>query len=60
MELQVQRLASGMGSSNQQPADPATAMESLVAGWCLALPAEELNDEKAQRLIAALEKLPAA
>lgn len=60
MELQVQRLASGLGSSNQETTDPARAMEALVAYWCLSLPGEELSDDKAERLTVALEKLPAA
>jgi hypothetical protein len=60
MELQVQRLANGLGGSNQEPSDPARTMEALVARWCLSLPGEELSDDKAERLAVALEKLPAA
>jgi hypothetical protein len=42
MEIQVQRLAEGMGSAGQTD-DQAQAMEKLIAGWCL-LPAD-INPE---------------
>ena len=54
MEIQVQRLADGMGGNgNDQGALP--QMESLVAGWCLRPEDDSINQSRAGRLIAALE-----
>lgn len=53
MEIQVRRLADGMGGNgNDQSA--LAQIEGLVAGWCL-LPADDtVNQNRADRLIAAL------
>ncbi|TGN37980.1 DUF349 domain-containing protein [Marinobacter confluentis] len=54
MEIQVQRLAEGMGGNgNEQGRLP--QMESLVAGWCLRPEDETVNQSRADRLIAALQ-----
>jgi len=54
MEIQVQRLADGMGGNGNDQSRLAQ-MESLVACWCLLPEDESLNQERADRLIAALE-----
>lgn len=54
MEIQVQRLAEGMSGSGDT-GNQAEQMEALVAAWCLAAPADQLNDELASRLKAAVQ-----
>jgi hypothetical protein len=55
MEIQVRRLADGMGS-NGNDQNPLSQIEGLVAGWCLRPADDSVNQERADRLIAALEK----
>ncbi|MCM0612535.1 DUF349 domain-containing protein [Marinobacter sediminum] len=56
MEIQVQRLAEGMGSS-EKSSDQVREMEKLVASWCLK-PSGELSDQAlAERLNNALAAL---
>jgi len=57
MEIQVQRLAEGMGSSSEPVDDPAKALEKLVSSWCL-LPSETpATQALAERFNAALATL---
>lgn len=54
MEIQVQRLADGMGGNgNDQGVLP--QMESLLAAWCLRPTDDAVNAGRAERLIAALK-----
>lgn len=53
MEIQVQRLAEGMSGSGDS-GNQAQQMEALVAAWCLAVPAGQLNEELASRMEAAV------
>lgn len=55
MEIQVQRLADGMGASGIE-ADPLQEVEALVASWCLGQPGSAGSDQAA-RLNAALASL---
>lgn len=54
MEIQVQRLAEGMGSAPAND-DKTHQMEALVANWCLVQPVDVVNDAMAERLAVALE-----
>src|SRR5690554_428477 len=59
MEIQVQRLAEGMGS--MEKADNALqSIEGLVAGWCLKAPDEGADPSLANRLNRALDSLIAS
>lgn len=53
MEIQVQRLSDGL-SGGGESANASEQLESLVAAWCLELPAEERNRELADRFRQAL------
>lgn len=53
MEIQVQRLAEGLGSGEQTT--PEQELERLVALWCLHPEMKDQNAEHAARLIQALE-----
>lgn len=53
MEIQVQRLTDGMGSSEHQSAEQ--ELEKLIAHWCLHPDDEGRNRENANRLAAALQ-----
>eukprot|EP00003_Mantamonas_plastica_P006587 TRINITY_DN15403_c0_g1_i1.p1 TRINITY_DN15403_c0_g1~~TRINITY_DN15403_c0_g1_i1.p1 ORF type:complete len:823 (+),score=168.12 TRINITY_DN15403_c0_g1_i1:2376-4844(+) len=53
MEIQVKRLAEGMGSS-EKAGDQLTELEKLVAGWCLNESTEQPDQAMAQRLNSAL------
>lgn len=53
MEIQVKRLAEGMGSS-EKAGDQLTELEKLVAGWCLNESIEQPDQIMAQRLNSAL------
>lgn len=52
MELQVKRLAQGLGSSAKNA--PGANLEALVAQWCLTLPATELSESLERRLLTTL------
>ncbi|MDX1634849.1 MAG: DUF349 domain-containing protein [Marinobacter sp.] len=54
MEIQVQRLAEGMSGSGDT-GNQSEQMEALVATWCLAVPAEQLTEDLADRLKAAVQ-----
>lgn len=54
MEIQVQRLAEGMGNAASDQ-DKSQQLEMLVANWCLAQPVEAVSEPLAQRLGRALE-----
>ncbi|WP_417565524.1 DUF349 domain-containing protein [Marinobacter sp.] len=56
MEIQVQRLADGMGSSDTG-GDQLKDVEKLVANWCLAGTGPAANRELAERLNGALSNL---
>ena len=56
MEIQVRRLADGMGGNGNEQ-NTLTQMESLIAGWCLRPEDDSVNQDRAARLIAALEAL---
>lgn len=58
MEVQVRRLAQGLSSATSDRQGEFN-LESLVALWCLALPAGELDEALAGRLQAALDAGPA-
>ena len=53
MEIQVQRLADGLGSNGAQ--DELAQLESLVAAWCLCSHDDGLTKSRADRLMAAME-----
>jgi exonuclease SbcC len=57
MQIQVQRLADGMGNSNGDTPDTGRQLEALVAHWCLRLPAEAVNNSLAERLNRSLETM---
>ncbi|MEC7377987.1 MAG: hypothetical protein VX421_10260, partial [Pseudomonadota bacterium] len=59
MEIQVQRLADGMGASASD-ADPLQEVESLVASWCLGDLSGKDHPELAARLNSALASLKPA
>ena len=59
MEIQVQRLADGIGSADHT-ADPFADAEALVATWCLAGVGANASPEQAERLSAALAGLDRA
>jgi len=54
MEIQVRRLADGMGG-NGNDQSPLAQMEELVASWCLSPQDDSVNQTRAERLIAALQ-----
>ncbi|MGC8121198.1 DUF349 domain-containing protein [Marinobacter sp. VGCF2001] len=53
MEIQVQRLADGLGNGDNS--EPAQELEKLVALWCLQPGDEGITREHADRLVQALE-----
>ncbi|MFV8570667.1 DUF349 domain-containing protein [Marinobacter sp. SBS5] len=55
MEIQVQRLSDGMGSTDN--ASPTQELEKLVALWCLHPEVEDTSPENAERLNQALTSL---
>ncbi|WP_323754515.1 DUF349 domain-containing protein [Marinobacter sp.] len=55
MEIQVQRLSDGMGSTDN--ASPTQELEKLVALWCLHPDVEDTSAENAERLKQALTSL---
>lgn len=57
MEIQVQRLADGMGNTGSTDSDKNRQLESLVANWCIQQPQEALDRDLAARLNTALESL---
>lgn len=57
MEIQVQRLANGMGSAEGQGQNKEQQLESLVAAWCIRQPDEATSDQLAERLNRALDAL---
>ena len=56
MEIQVRRLADGMGSTDNSN-DLMQDLETLVANWCLGGVGKDANSELAERLNKALAKL---
>ncbi|MBJ6138895.1 DUF349 domain-containing protein [Marinobacter litoralis] len=58
MEIQVQRLSDGMGSTDN--ASPTQELEKLVALWCLHPEVEDTSHENAERLSQALTSLTQA
>ena len=54
MEIQVQRLAEGMGNAASDQ-DKSQQLEMLVANWCVAQPVDLVSETLAQRLGRALE-----
>jgi hypothetical protein len=54
MEIQVRRLADGMGG-NGKDQNILSEMESLVAGWCVQSDDDSISKHRADRLVAALE-----
>lgn len=56
MEIQVRRLADGMGGSSNDQAS-LDQIRALMAGWCLNPEDSSINQSRADRLIAALEKV---
>jgi exonuclease SbcC len=56
MEIQVQRLAEGMGNASSDN-DKSRQLEMLVANWCLVQPVDAVSDPLAERLGKALEAL---
>jgi len=56
MEIQVRRLADGMGGSDNGQ-DLLNQLRTLVAGWCLRPDDDSVSQNRADRLIAALEKV---
>ncbi len=54
MEIQVQRLAEGMGNAASGD-DKSRQLEMLVANWCLVQPADVVSEALARRLGLALE-----
>ncbi len=57
MEIQVQRLADGMGNSGGTDIDKNRQLESLVANWCTQQPQDALDSQLAARLNQAIETL---
>lgn len=54
MEIQVQRLAEGMGNASSDH-DKSRQLEMLVANWCLVQPVDVVSEPLARRLGLALE-----
>ena len=54
MEIQVQRLAEGMGNASSS-SDKSRQLEMLVANWCLVQPVDVVSEPLAERLGKALE-----
>ncbi|HIO31815.1 DUF349 domain-containing protein [Marinobacter salarius] len=54
MEIQVQRLAEGMGSASSD-SDKSRQLEMLVANWCVVQPVDVVSEPLAERLGKALE-----
>ncbi|MCL7943894.1 DUF349 domain-containing protein [Marinobacter sp. ATCH36] len=54
MEIQVQRLAEGMGNSASDN-DKSEQLEMLIANWCVVQPVDVLSEPLAQRLGRAME-----
>ena len=54
MEIQVQRLAEGMGNASSG-SDKSRQLEMLVANWCLVQPVDVVSEPLAERLGKALE-----
>jgi hypothetical protein len=54
MEIQVQRLADGLGGG-EQVANSAEAIEQLIARWCLQVDDDGITAQDAERLNAALD-----
>lgn len=57
MEIQVQRLADGMGNSGGTDTDKNRQLELLVANWCLQQPQEALDSQLAARLNQAISAI---
>ncbi|WP_297797104.1 DUF349 domain-containing protein [uncultured Marinobacter sp.] len=57
MEIQVQRLADGMGNSGDTDIDKNRQLESLVANWCTQQPQDALDSQLAARLNQAIGAL---
>ncbi|MDC0664257.1 DUF349 domain-containing protein [Marinobacter sp. SS21] len=53
MEIQVKRLSNGLNGTAAEP-QAEDLLESLVAHWCLAVPAADRNEKLTQRLLDAL------
>ena len=54
MEIQVQRLAEGMGNTSSD-SDKSRQLEMLVANWCVVQPVDVVSEALAERLCKALE-----
>lgn len=54
MEIQVQRLAEGMGNTSSD-SDKSRQLEMLVANWCVVQPVDVVSEPLAERLGKALE-----
>ena len=54
MEIQVQRLAEGMGNTSSD-SDKSRQLEMLVANWCVVQPVDVVSEALAERLGKALE-----
>lgn len=54
MEIQVQRLAEGMGNASSD-SDKSRQLEMLVANWCVVQPVDVVSEPLAERLGKALE-----
>lgn len=54
MEIQVQRLADGMGNASSD-SDKSRQLEMLVANWCVVQPVDVVSEALAERLGKALE-----
>ena len=54
MEIQVQRLAKGMGNASSD-SDKSRQLEMLVANWCVVQPVDVVSEPLAERLGKALE-----
>lgn len=57
MQIQVQRLADGLGNAKGGEPDKGRQLEALVAHWCVVLPTEAVNDQLATRLKRSLETM---
>ncbi|MGM0768841.1 MAG: DUF349 domain-containing protein [Pseudomonadota bacterium] len=57
MEIQVQRLAEGMGNAAGNGQDPSRQLEALVAMWCTRQPADSVSGQLAGRLNRALDTM---
>ncbi|KPP97137.1 DUF349 domain-containing protein [Marinobacter sp. HL-58] len=56
MEIQVQRLAEGMGNADNS-GDKVHKLEMLIANWCLVQPVDVVSEPLARRLSLALEAI---